>query len=106
MPYKQKLKDARPKSRKKAVYKVTNWTEYNKSLKKRGELSLYLPPGDIKSQFINEECYITGLSGQQSTYKTPYIELIYTFYRLFDWGIRRYCRICVKFWQTVLILKL
>ena len=89
MPYKQKLKDARPKSRKKAVYKVTNWSEYNKSLKRRGELSLYFPTGDIKSQFINAEHYLAGISGQQPTYQAAYIELIYTFYRLFDWGIRQ-----------------
>jgi len=71
MPYKQKLKDARPKSRRKAVYKVTNWTEYNKSLKRRGELSLYFPTGDIKSQFINEEHYLAGISALYQFYSTP-----------------------------------
>jgi hypothetical protein len=89
MPYKQKLKDTRPNLRKKATHKVTNWPDYNKSLKKRGELSFYFPYGDLKSQFINEECYIPGVSGQGLTYKTPYIELIYMFYRLFGWGIRQ-----------------
>jgi hypothetical protein len=100
MPYKQKLKDARPKSRKKAVYKVTNWTEYNKSLKRRGELSLYFPAGDIKSQFINEEHYLAGISGQQPTYQAAYIELIYTFYRLFDWGIRQTTGYFEDLWRT------
>lgn len=89
MPYKQKLKDPRPNPRKKTPYKVTNWPDYNKSLKKRGELSFYFPHGDLKSQFINEECYIPGVSGQGLTYKTAYIELIYMLYRLFGWGIRQ-----------------
>jgi hypothetical protein len=37
MPYKQKLKDPPALNpRKRATYKVSNWTEYNKSLRKRG----------------------------------------------------------------------
>ncbi|WP_075553188.1 transposase [Candidatus Paracaedibacter symbiosus] len=89
MPYKQKLKDASSNPRTKPSYKVTNWSAYNKSLKKRGQLSLYFPQGNLKSVFINQNPYILGVSGQQSTYTPAYIELIYTFYRLFDWGIRQ-----------------
>ena len=68
MPYKEKLKNPSPNPRKKPFYKVTNWSSYNKSLQKRGKLSLYFPSGDIKSQFINEEIYVPGVSGQQVTY--------------------------------------
>lgn len=89
MPFKAKLKNPSRHPRKKTKYKVINWTEYNKSLKKRGELSLYFPRSDLRSQFINEEPYVCGISGQQETYKKPYVELIYLFYRLFDWGIRQ-----------------
>jgi len=100
MPYKQKLKDASSNPRKRATYKITNWSEYNKSLKRRGELSLYFPKGDIKSQFINEECYLSGISGQQATYQAAYIELIYTFYRLFGWGIRQTTGYFEDLWRT------
>ena len=41
MPYKPKLKSQSIKSRPKPKYKVINCTEYNKSVKKRGELSFY-----------------------------------------------------------------
>jgi hypothetical protein len=100
MPYKQALKALSAAPKKKPIYKVSNWTEYNKSLKKRGELSLYFPFGDLKSQFINEEPYVSGISGQQSTYKSVYIEIIYTFYRLFGWGIRQTTGYFTDLWRT------
>lgn len=100
MPYKAKLKHPSLTPRKKAKYKVVNWTEYNKSLKKRGELSLYFPRGDLKSQFINESPYIEGISGQQETYKKPYIELIYMFYRLLGLGIRQITGYFEDLWRT------
>ena len=90
MPYKQKLKSPpAAKPRNKPVYKVTNWTQYNKSLKKRGELSLYFPKGGIKDQFINQNPYVTGVSGRQPTYTHGYIQLIFTFYRMLGFGIRQ-----------------
>lgn len=88
MPNKEKLKNPRKNSGKKAKYKIINWNEYNESLKNRGKLSLYFPRGDIKSQFINEMPYVKGISGQFETYKQPYIEFIYTLYVLFGWGMR------------------
>lgn len=100
MPYKQKLKTPSATLRKKATYKVTNWTNYNLSLKKRGQLSLYFPPGDLEMNFINDEVYVAGISGQQSTYKEAYIELIYTFYRLFGWGIRQITGYFEDIWKT------
>lgn len=100
MPYKQKLKTPALNPKKKPAYKVTNWTEYNKSLKKRGALSLYFPYGNLEAQFFNSECYIKGVSGQQATYKQAYIEVIYTFYRLFGWGIRQMTGYFEDLWQT------
>ena len=52
MPYKVRVKSGNPRKRKKAEYKVTNWSKYNQSLKNRGKISLYFPKGDIKSQFV------------------------------------------------------
>lgn len=99
MPYKEKLKNPSKKPRKKEKYKVNNWTEYNQSLKKRGKISLYFPKGDIKSHFINEMPYVKGVSGQCETYKTAYIEFIYTLYVLFGWGMRQICGYLEDVWQ-------
>lgn len=100
MPFKEKLKNLSASPRKRAQYKVINWTEYNRSLRKRGELSLYFPRGDLKSQFINESPYVEGISGRQETYKKPYIELIYMFYRLLGFGIRQITGYFGDLWRT------
>lgn len=60
MPYKQKLKIPCLVKRKNLSYKVTNWTEYNKSFKKRCKLSLSFTMGDLKSQ-KEYSCYHTTL---------------------------------------------
>lgn len=77
------------RKRKKAVYRVSNWSEYNRSLKKRGKISLYFPEGDLKTQFINAHRYVKGVSGQEPMYRQAYIELIYVLYRLHGWGMRQ-----------------
>jgi len=100
MPYKPKLKSEASKSRSKQKYKVVNWTEYNKSLKKRGELSFYFPKGDLKALFINENPYVPGLSGQQATYSDAYIELIFTFYRMLNMAMRQTTGYFEDFWRT------
>ena len=100
MPYKEKLKNPSKKPRQKMKYGVTNWTEYNQSLKNRGKISLYFPKGDIALQFVNETPYVKGLSGQESTYKAPYVEFIYMMYRLFGWGMRQICGYIEDLWQT------
>jgi hypothetical protein len=60
MPFKERLKSGEPRKRPKQSYAPQNWSEYNKSLRKRGMLSLYLPKGDLGSQLINEESYKKG----------------------------------------------
>ena len=89
MPYKERLKSGNPKKREKAKYGITNWSQYNQSLKNRGKISFYLPKGDIVVQFINEGPYEKGISGRHTTYKQSYIEFIYILYRLFGWGLRQ-----------------
>ena len=101
MPYKEKTKNPKTANpRNKPKYKVTNWTEYNKSLRKRGAISLYCPKGDLALQFINKERYVPGVSGQQSLYKQVYIELMFTFYRLFGWGLRQITGYFDDLWRT------
>ncbi|KWC37641.1 hypothetical protein WL48_13620 [Burkholderia ubonensis] len=69
MPYKARLKTGEPRKRPKPNYAVTNAHEYNESLKRRGQLSLYCPDGDLKALFINDAPYQHGVSGQSQTYR-------------------------------------
>ena len=100
MPYKERMKKGEPRIKKKANYKVQNWSLYNQSLKKRGQLSLYFPKGDLKDLLINHHSYQEGLSGRQPYYHPVYIELIYTFYRLFNWGMRQIAGFFEELWKT------
>ena len=86
MPYKARLKQGEVRKRKKTEYWVTNACAYNVSLKRRGVISPHFPDGDLKAQFINARPYT--LSGRKPTYTAGYIELIYTFYRLFGSSMR------------------
>ena len=89
MPYKEAIKQKAELNSttpiKKSKYKVINCSAYNKSLKKRGKLSLYFPKGDLRSQFINDESYSKGVAGRTSVYSSAYIEVIFIHYRLFGW---------------------
>ena len=40
------------------------------------------------------------MSGREPTYTTAYIELIYTFYRLFGWGMRQITGYMEDYWAT------
>jgi Transposase DDE domain len=63
-------------------------------------ISLYFPKGDIISQFINDKPYVKGDSGRLATYLAPYIQLIYTLYRLFGWGQRQITGYFEDLWKT------
>lgn len=108
MPYKARLKQGEPRKRKKPGYRVTNARAYNQSLRKRGMISLYVPSGDLKAQFINAKVRTPGVSGREPTYTTAYIELICTFYRLFGarfkngcFGVTRASGIGPRFWGGI-----
>jgi len=79
---------------------VTNARAYNQSLRKRGMISLYVPGGELKAQFINAKIRTPGVSGREPTYTTAYIELIFTFYRLFGWGMRQITGYMEDYWAT------
>ena len=81
MPYKERLQSNNSRKMAKVKYVITNWSQYNQSLKNIGKISLYFPKGDIVKQFINEELYEQGISGRHATYKQSYIEFIYILYR-------------------------
>jgi len=100
MPYKARLKSGEERKRAKPRYRVTNHHEYNKSLKSRGKISLYFPSGDVKAQLVDESPYTTGVSGRSASYRVAYVELLYTFYRLFGWGMRQITGYMEDYWQT------
>ncbi|MGF6971578.1 hypothetical protein QFZ94_000005 [Paraburkholderia sp. JPY465] len=100
MPYKVRQKQGEPRKWEKAGYRVTNAHAYNQSLKKRGMISLYVPHGDLKAQFINTITRTRGVCGREPIYTAGYIELIYTFYRLFGWGMRQTTGYMQDYWAT------
>src|SRR6202521_3031503 len=100
MPYKARLKLGEPRKRKKPGSRVTKPAGDNQSLRNRGMISLYVPSGDPKAQFINAKVRTPGVSGREPTYTTAYIELIYTFYRLFGWGMRQITGYMEDYWAT------
>ena len=100
MPYKARLKQGEARRRKKPGYRVTNARAYNQSLRKRGMISLYLPDGDLKAQFINAITHTRGVSGREPTYTDGYIQPIYTFYRLFGWGMRQTTGYMEDYWAA------
>lgn len=103
MPYKeairQKVESNSAAPIKKSKYKVANWNAYNKSLQKRGKLSLYFPKGDLRSQFINDDSYSKGTPGRTALYSGAYIEIIFIHYRLFGWGMRQITGYFEDLWQ-------
>ena len=103
MPYKeairQKVESNSAAPIKKSKYKVTNWSAYNKSLHKRGKLSLYFPKGDLRSQFINDDSYSKGIAGRAELYSGAYIEIIFIHYRLFGWGMRQITGYFEDLWE-------
>ncbi|MFM0069435.1 IS5 family transposase, partial [Paraburkholderia aspalathi] len=63
-------------------------------------ISLYVPGGDLKAQFINAKIRTPGVSGREPTYTTAYIELIFTLYRLFSWEMRQITGYMEGYWAT------
>ncbi|KWZ58326.1 hypothetical protein WK57_17530 [Burkholderia ubonensis] len=97
MPYKASLKSGAPRKRPKPTHRVANARAYNQSLKRRGQLSLYCPEGDLKALFINGRPYVPGVSGRAPTYTNAYIELIVdstgmNFGRASEWHRQKYGR--------------
>jgi len=102
MPYNPHLKSGEKRKRPKLQYRVENWREYNQSLKKRGKMRAYLPNGNLKEVLFNSESYVEGVSGRSSVYKPAYIQLAYTYYRLFsNMGIRQVTGFLEDLWEQL-----
>ncbi|MFM0342256.1 hypothetical protein [Paraburkholderia fungorum] len=74
MPYKARLGSGEPRKREKPQYRVANACEYNRSLKRRGQLSLYFPRGGLRALFINSTPWVRGVAGREPHYTSAYIE--------------------------------
>ncbi|CAE6872017.1 IS5 family transposase ISAzba3 [Paraburkholderia domus] len=99
MPFKERLKSGEPRKRPKQSYVPKNWSDYNKSLRKRGMLSLYLPKGDLGSQLINEESYKKGQSGREQVYTPAYVNLLFMLYRMHRMGLREFAGFMHDYWR-------
>jgi hypothetical protein len=54
----------------------------------------------LRAQFINDTPYIKGVSGQLPTFSPAYIEIMYTFYRLLNFGIRQLTGYFEDLWKS------
>lgn len=68
------------RSKSKSKYRVSNWSEYNASLKQRGNLKFWVTD-EVIEQWVNQQK--TGGRGASNTYSDVAIELMVTFSSLF-----------------------
>ncbi|OZH53589.1 hypothetical protein AFK68_16595 [Hydrocoleum sp. CS-953] len=68
------------KSKSKSKYRVSNWSEYDASLRQRGSLTFWLNQ-EVIEQWLNQEK--TGRKGASNTYSNVAIELMATLQSLF-----------------------
>lgn len=69
------------KSKSKSLYRVSNWSEYDASLKRRGSLTFWLSQ-EVIEQWLNQNK--TGRRGASNTYSDVAIELMATLATLFS----------------------
>ena len=82
------MKESHKRSRNPAYkkkYRVTNWSEYEKSLRNRGNLTLWLSPSALKSWKATR----SGKSGRQQKYSDLAIEKVLTLRLLFQRPLRQ-----------------
>jgi hypothetical protein len=77
---------------------VTNAHAYIQSLKRRRIISLCFCGIDLKAQFIN--AHTPGVPAREPIYPQGYIELIFTFYRLFGWGMQQITGYMEDYWAS------
>lgn len=72
MPFKEKLKQKKKRSRKKNPKKITNWSEYNNALKQRGSLTFFIEDSALKNWYATK----TSKRGRPFKYSDESISLI------------------------------
>ena len=71
---------------KKAIYRVRNWSEYNKALEKRGSLEVWVDEAVAKTWERKEK---TGERGRPEEYQDSWIELILTLGMVYHQPLRQ-----------------
>ena len=71
----------------KGKYKLTNWSEYNNSLKNRGDITFWLSE-DALENWIEEDLVIKP-RGRQLKYSKIALQTIYTFRQIFNLRLRQ-----------------
>ena len=82
------MKESHKRSRSpayKTKYRVTNWNEYERSLRNRGNLTLWLSPSAIKAWKAKK----SGKPGRQQKYSDLAIETVLTLRVLFHLPLRQ-----------------
>ncbi|NEN93534.1 MAG: hypothetical protein F6K48_33530 [Okeania sp. SIO3H1] len=74
---------SKSKSKSKSKYRVSNWSEYDASLKQRGSLTFWLS-NEVIEQWVNQQR--TGRRGASNTYGDVAIELMVTVSSLYGLG--------------------
>jgi Transposase DDE domain len=100
MPYKERLKSGEARKKPKPGYAPKDWSAYNKSLRSRGMISLYFPKGDLRKTLVNLNPYVEGVSGQQPTYNTAYVSILFILYRMQNKGLRQFAGFMADYWQA------
>lgn len=90
MPYKERLKTGEARKRPKTQYVPKSWSSYNASMIKRGRISLYFPNGSPSTFLVNQDSYISGVSGRQPVYTKEYVEVLFMLYRFFNLPLRQF----------------
>ena len=71
----------------KGKYKVKNWSEYNKSLKNRGDITFWLSEDALENWEIKDSVIRTR--GRQVKYSKIALETIYTLRQIFNLRLRQ-----------------
>jgi len=71
----------------KGKYKVTNWSDYNKSLKDRGDITFWFSE-DVEDNWVEPDPVIKR-RGRQVKYSKVALETIYTFRQIFNLCLRQ-----------------
>lgn len=79
------------KSKSKSKYRISNWSEYDASLRHRGSLTFWLNDEVIK-QWVNQQK--TGRRGASNTYSDAAIEFMVTIQSLFGLAGRQTLMFC------------
>ena len=71
----------------KGKYKVTNWSEYNQSLKSRGDITFWISDEAI-ANWLEKEQKVKN-RGHQTKYSSIALETMYIFRQLFHLRLRQ-----------------